>query len=353
MSMTNLTQAMLVNTGAIFGRDELRSAQVKAVQQAAEILNKIIQKSDEDYPNAISSYSIFDDFYASDNILFRATDIELYITIVMSQTQMEFGCLYPALIYMDRLREKSNGSLQISKSNWRSMIATCLMLSSKVWDDNSMVNGDFQYVYPAPSDVQRVNALERLALHVLSYDIGVTLFEYLSYEDGTIYSPSVEITTKPRSMESCRGFRPQKRKEVSCGSVRSVSSCSSADDDNDTCPNSLDNSTDVDSLDSGFPVASVRAKPVASSTNTESLATRYRHKRSRHNALMTKSNDSRDDKGVKSTTQLLFRAAGGVLRKCLSFPTSSSSFVSISSRSSGAKYNKKTCGCGGSRIHCM
>ena len=54
---------------------------------------------------------------------------------IFLQAQMEADCIIMSLIYVEKLIKKTKGSLRPRASNWRSLIFSCMILSSKVWDD--------------------------------------------------------------------------------------------------------------------------------------------------------------------------------------------------------------------------
>jgi hypothetical protein len=43
-----------------------------------------------------------------------------------------------SLIYVERLIKTTEGGLRPRSSNWRSVLFSCMILASKVWDDMSM-----------------------------------------------------------------------------------------------------------------------------------------------------------------------------------------------------------------------
>lgn len=49
-----------------------------------------------------------------------------------------------SLVYVERLVKSSSGKLRPNVENWRSILFSCMVLSSKVWDDLSMWNADFR-----------------------------------------------------------------------------------------------------------------------------------------------------------------------------------------------------------------
>jgi hypothetical protein len=51
---------------------------------------------------------------------------------VFYKAQMETDCIIMSLIYVERLIKRTNGSLRPRASNWRSLMFSCMILSSKV-----------------------------------------------------------------------------------------------------------------------------------------------------------------------------------------------------------------------------
>jgi hypothetical protein len=52
---------------------------------------------------------------------------------VHQESQMEFECIVIALIYLERLPRLTGGKLRLCALNWRFLLFTCMMLSSKIW----------------------------------------------------------------------------------------------------------------------------------------------------------------------------------------------------------------------------
>jgi hypothetical protein len=57
---------------------------------------------------------------------------------VFRRAQMESDCIIMTLIYVERLIRRTDGKLRPRNSNWRSLLFSCMILASKVWDDMSM-----------------------------------------------------------------------------------------------------------------------------------------------------------------------------------------------------------------------
>lgn len=103
-----------------------------------------------------------------------------YFHNIFSRSQLEGECIIMSLIYCERLVKATGGHLCLCHRNWRSMLFSCLVMASKVWDDLSMWNVDFSYVSPS-FNLQRVNALELKMLEALRYHIRVSAGEYAKY----------------------------------------------------------------------------------------------------------------------------------------------------------------------------
>jgi WW domain/Cyclin, N-terminal domain len=110
-------------------------------------------------------------------------DIALFYRDVFGRAQMESDCIIMSLIYVERLIKVTEGALRPRATNWRSILFSCMVLASKVWDDLSMWNADFSQTCPAgvKFSLQRVNALEIAVLSALQYTVKVPASEYAKY----------------------------------------------------------------------------------------------------------------------------------------------------------------------------
>ena len=81
---------------------------------------------------------------------------------IFLRSQMEVDCIIISLIYIERLIKLTNGKLTPSSNNWRSILFSCMVLASKVWDDLSMWNCDFSKIGPGGVifSLSRTNELE-------------------------------------------------------------------------------------------------------------------------------------------------------------------------------------------------
>ena len=97
-----------------------------------------------------------------------------------NRSQMESECIIMTLIYVERLVKVTKGRFCIRYDNWRPAVFSCMILSSKVWDDLSMWNVDFSQISPA-FNLQRINELELAVLDALDYEVKVPAGEYAKY----------------------------------------------------------------------------------------------------------------------------------------------------------------------------
>jgi hypothetical protein len=114
-------------------------------------------------------------------------DIERFYQDFYNRSQMEHDTIIMSLIYIERLVKSSNGVLTPTPQNWRSILFSCMVMSSKVWDDLSMFNLDFSNVSRLSGtglcsfSLQRTNALELALLTSLNFDVRVPASEYAKY----------------------------------------------------------------------------------------------------------------------------------------------------------------------------
>mmetsp|Transcript_21728 Transcript_21728/g.31624 ORF Transcript_21728/g.31624 Transcript_21728/m.31624 type:complete len:493 (-) Transcript_21728:23-1501(-) len=113
----------------------------------------------------------------------RVPSLELVVKFfenAFNRSQMESECIIMTLIYVERLVKVTKGRFCIRYDNWRPAVFSCMILSSKVWDDLSMWNVDFSQISPA-FNLQRINELELAVLDALDYEVKVPAGEYAKY----------------------------------------------------------------------------------------------------------------------------------------------------------------------------
>jgi hypothetical protein len=133
---------------------------------------------------------IFRDDYETSQIKVQAvvpdlSVIEAFYQEFYRRSQMEHDTIIMSLIYVERLIKETNGALAPTLENWRSILFSCMILASKVWDDLSMWNIDFSNVSAATGlssfSLQRINQLELALLTSLSFSVKVPASEYAKY----------------------------------------------------------------------------------------------------------------------------------------------------------------------------
>ena len=109
------------------------------------------------------------------------SDVHNFIDKIFTQAQLEPECLIVALVYLERLLKMSRSEIILGFQNWRPIVVSCLFLASKVWDDLSMINGDFSYICRGMFSLQQINKLEVALLSALKFKVRVSLSEYAKY----------------------------------------------------------------------------------------------------------------------------------------------------------------------------
>lgn len=148
------------------------------------------QGSSTRQPTKKKEHAVFDDVRSPGD--YRRLDTSAVPTLdevsdfyrsVFLRSQMEADCIIISLIYVERLVKLSGGELAPSPSNWRSVLYSCMVLASKVWDDLSMWNCDFSKISPGGMafTLKRTNELELSLLESLRYRIKVGAGEYAKY----------------------------------------------------------------------------------------------------------------------------------------------------------------------------
>jgi hypothetical protein len=117
------------------------------------------------------------------NIIPSLDEVATFFRDIFFKAQMEADCIILSLIYVERLIKVTHGRLRPKKSNWRSLLFSTMILSSKVWDDLSMWNGDFSQSCPSGVNfsLQRTNQLELAVLNTLHFKVKVPASEYAKY----------------------------------------------------------------------------------------------------------------------------------------------------------------------------
>jgi hypothetical protein len=125
-----------------------------------------------------------DDYIGSDLPLPSLDDVVEFYHDFYVRSQMEHDTIIMSLIYVERLIKET--TIAPLSENWRSVLFSCMVLASKVWDDLSMWNIDFSNVCGrcsglAQYTLPRINQLELALLKALSFNVKVPASEYAKY----------------------------------------------------------------------------------------------------------------------------------------------------------------------------
>ena len=141
------------------------------------------------------------------------------------RSQMEHDTIIMSLIYVERLI-KEDTNISPLPENWRSVLFSCMVLASKVWDDLSMWNIDFSNVCGRSGSLSdytlpRINQLELGLLKALNFNVKVPASEYAKYY------------FLMRSMLIKSGLLATAEKPMNCDSLEKVASHRSSKSMND------------------------------------------------------------------------------------------------------------------------
>ena len=101
-----------------------------------------------------------------------------FMADIIILTKMEKEVIVLSLIYIERYI--FNTGLLLTSRNWRRILLTSMIISSKLWDDNSFENGHFSQVF-ANLGVSEINTLERIFLELINYNVFIKQSEYFKY----------------------------------------------------------------------------------------------------------------------------------------------------------------------------
>jgi len=141
-----------------------------------------IKPEDNTAPESKKRYEIFDEtkFPLTSRVMdpHMPTDdnIQQFIKNIFKIGQLAHESLIMAVAYLNRIRE-SHPDFVLTVANWRRMILSCLILASKVWEDQAVWNVDFLDLFPlaTPHDLGQ---LEKKLLSLLSFDVSLKASQY-------------------------------------------------------------------------------------------------------------------------------------------------------------------------------
>jgi hypothetical protein len=82
------------------------------------------------------------------------------------------------LIYMERFIEKTG--IYVSEKNWKKLLFMCLILASKIWDDESYENVHFAQVFSIIT-LREINSMELIFLSMIDYEVNIKNSDYAKY----------------------------------------------------------------------------------------------------------------------------------------------------------------------------
>jgi hypothetical protein len=130
---------------------------------------------------------IYQDLPVGDTEVPSQVEVMLFYKDFYQRSQMEHDTIIMSLIYVERLIKTTAGVIVPLPENWRSLLFSCMVLASKVWDDLSMWNIDFSNVCGrdrtqlSPFTLGRINKLELALLTSLNFNVKVPASEYAKY----------------------------------------------------------------------------------------------------------------------------------------------------------------------------
>jgi len=148
----------------------------------AECFCKLIQSGETANKEMVSKYEIFDE--RKYPLTSRKTDtvnipplplVEKYCKDIYKVGQLASEALIMAVAYLERIME--NSTFKVYTFNWRRIILSCLILASKVWEDQAVWNVDFIDMFPSttPHDLGQ---MEKKLLSMLSFDVSLKASQY-------------------------------------------------------------------------------------------------------------------------------------------------------------------------------
>eukprot|EP00617_Octactis_speculum_P022541 CAMPEP_0185755584 /NCGR_PEP_ID=MMETSP1174-20130828/14058_1 /TAXON_ID=35687 /ORGANISM="Dictyocha speculum, Strain CCMP1381" /LENGTH=318 /DNA_ID=CAMNT_0028434191 /DNA_START=89 /DNA_END=1045 /DNA_ORIENTATION=+ len=102
-------------------------------------------------------------------------DIRVFMKKVFVLGELMTECIIASLVYIERLETKMG--LCITSTNWRTVVFICVILASKICDDNSPINGSWASIF-SQFPIQRINAVELAVLNGFSYNVNVPASQY-------------------------------------------------------------------------------------------------------------------------------------------------------------------------------
>jgi hypothetical protein len=101
--------------------------------------------------------------------------VEKYIRDIFKVGQLAPESLIMAVAYLERIMTIAN--FQMFPFSWRRIILSCLILASKVWEDQAVWNVDFIDMFPLTTPYD-LGQMEKKLLSLLSFDVSLRASQY-------------------------------------------------------------------------------------------------------------------------------------------------------------------------------
>ena len=103
-----------------------------------------------------------------------------FFSDIYFKSQMDSENITMTLLYCERLVRTTGGKLRLRNDNWMSILFSCMILASKVWDDLSMSNIDFSRMRKEFC-LGRLNELELATVKALHFELLIVPTEFAKY----------------------------------------------------------------------------------------------------------------------------------------------------------------------------
>lgn len=109
------------------------------------------------------------------------TDFRAFLTFIYRTAQLEPEGLILGLVYYERILKAFEGALRVCRVTWRPLVLCSLIMASKMFDDLSMINKDFETVCRGEFSLQQINEMELTVALLLRFDLNINVSEYAKY----------------------------------------------------------------------------------------------------------------------------------------------------------------------------
>lgn len=120
----------------------------------------------------------FDDYNCFPGVPPTEEEIYNFCKNVIARSRMEKEVSILCLIYMERFIEKTG--IYVSEKNWKKLLFMCLILASKIWDDESYENVHFAQVFSIIT-LREINSMELIYLSMIDYEVNIKNSDYAKY----------------------------------------------------------------------------------------------------------------------------------------------------------------------------